>query len=63
MHYQPDFALEEAVAVYFVIFFRQCPGEGSVFSHPAGEFLPGGPRGGGPAGKMWEVWVRVRAGN
>ena len=63
MHYQPDFALEEAVAVFVVIDFGQCPGQGSVFTHPAVEFLQGEHRIEARAVKLCKFGFGVRADN
>lgn len=63
MHNQSDFTLEEAVAVFVVIDFGQCPGQGSVFTHPAVEFLQGEHRVEARAVKLYKFGFGVRADN
>ena len=63
MHNQSDFTLEEAVAVFIVIDLGQCPGQGSVFTHPAVEFLQGEHRVEARAVKLYKFGFGVRADN
>ena len=63
MHNQPDFALEEAVAVFVVIDFGQCLCQGGVFTHPAVEFLQGEHRVESRAVKLCKFGFGVRADN
>ena len=63
MHNQPDFTLEEAVAVFVVIDFGQCLCQGGVFTHPAVEFLQGEHRVESRAVKLCKFGFGVRADN